>query len=126
MKRFGRQLIAFGILGLIATFIVGASGPGPELRQQIGVIGAIAFVAIGGGFLLWLIGIVLGSEGKRVPAPVRMTDPLMSAPTKKCPQCAELVQQDALICRFCRYDFGGDGPASPPSAPRRWGNLPGG
>ncbi|WP_415576585.1 zinc ribbon domain-containing protein [Gluconobacter japonicus] len=25
--------------------------------------------------------------------------------TKKCPQCAETVQADARICRFCRYDF---------------------
>jgi hypothetical protein len=24
---------------------------------------------------------------------------------KKCPSCAEMVQVDALICRFCRYDF---------------------
>jgi hypothetical protein len=25
--------------------------------------------------------------------------------TKKCPQCAEMVQMDAKICRFCNYSF---------------------
>jgi hypothetical protein len=24
---------------------------------------------------------------------------------KQCPDCAELVKQDALICRFCRHEF---------------------
>lgn len=27
---------------------------------------------------------------------------------KKCPQCAEMVKKEAVICRFCRYDFGAD------------------
>jgi hypothetical protein len=38
--------------------------------------------------------------------------------TKKCPSCAEDVLADAVICRFCRYDFrtGGFHPA-PGQAP---------
>lgn len=34
--------------------------------------------------------------------------------SKKCPQCAELVQMDANVCRYCSYDFKARAPAAPP------------
>jgi hypothetical protein len=34
--------------------------------------------------------------------------------SKKCQQCAELVQMDARICRFCNFDFVTKSPAKPP------------
>ena len=34
---------------------------------------------------------------------------------KKCPDCAELVQDDARVCRFCRHEFSEQGASKPPS-----------
>lgn len=30
---------------------------------------------------------------------------LLSAGRKKCPKCAELIKGEAVVCRFCGYDF---------------------
>ena len=32
---------------------------------------------------------------------------------KRCPDCAELVQPDARVCRYCRFDFEAGGGAPP-------------
>jgi len=34
--------------------------------------------------------------------------------TKKCAQCAEVVQMDAIVCRYCGYNFKTDRAAQPP------------
>ena len=40
----------------------------------------------------------------------------VKGPMKKCPDCAELVQPEARICRFCRFEF----VTATQPAPREW------
>ena len=40
-----------------------------------------------------------------VPALPGKTKADMGAEMKRCPDCAELVQSEARVCRFCRYEF---------------------
>ena len=35
------------------------------------------------------------------------------SPTKRCPDCAEVIQKDARVCRYCGYRYS-DNPASGP------------
>jgi len=57
------------------------------------------------------------------PTPAKMAAPAQVAPvvaigpnddTKTCPQCAEQVKAAALVCRFCRYEFGSTPPSGQP------------
>jgi predicted amidophosphoribosyltransferase len=41
-----------------------------------------------------------------VPRATEQATPLAEAATKICPQCAEEVKAAALICHYCRYEFG--------------------
>lgn len=81
MKRIGRQFMALGVLAIVVLIAVSASGPGPELRQQIGVVGGLGILAFGGGLLLWLLGVVTGSEGKRAATPVKIEGLQAGPPT---------------------------------------------
>jgi hypothetical protein len=70
-------------------------------------LGVLAFFF---GAILLVIAFVLLSGGRPVAAPARsaLAPAAVSSSnaSKKCPDCAETVQADARICRFCRHEFG--------------------
>lgn len=51
---------------------------------------------------LWLIlNIIMGID--MVVLNSKRTQAITQASTKKCPRCAETIQRDAKICRFCNH-----------------------
>jgi len=56
-------------------------------------------VLIFGFIVLVLLVVIAVRVGRSAP------DKNSTSPQKKCPQCAEYVKEDALICRFCGYEF---------------------
>lgn len=68
-------------------------------------LGVIAFFF---GAILLVIAFVLLSGGHKTVAPAQgalAAAPVIAGASKKCPDCAEIVQADARICRFCRHEF---------------------
>lgn len=79
----GLVLVWFALCG-VAAYIAGSKG-----RSGVGLF----FLSF---FLSPLVGIIVA---------LAMRPNLAAQGMKKCPNCAEFVQPDARICRFCQYSF---------------------
>jgi hypothetical protein len=79
------------VLGIATLFVVVAM----LLIFPLGII----------GYWIWMAIDMLILSNKR-------QNQIISATTKKCPYCAELIQREALVCRYCHHDLVGQ--SSPP------------
>jgi hypothetical protein len=108
-----------GFATLVGLWLLVSGGSGALAWMQANdgtVLAMMAVPILGGG--LWYF-----TAGKKIiarqqaaaraaasaPAPAASAPVVASPPEptlKRCPMCAESVQAEARICRFCRHDFG--------------------
>jgi len=70
-------------------------------------VGWFLLAAIVSPLIAGLLILALPSRKPPTPQPVTIVPAAQatSSDLKKCPDCAEIVQADARICRFCRHEF---------------------
>ena len=113
MKLAGGLLTAAAVVVLIYGLSMETSVP--TLSGRVANLGLMhdqevaVLIAVG----LFIGGVILFAFGARANSSDR---PEQRQATKKCPDCAELVQQDARICRFCQHCFSDDPQTAGPTA----------
>lgn len=92
-----------------AVFWILCGGVAAYIANARGADGGLGFLA---GVLLGPFGIVIaafmGSDSARDERAISVGS------KKKCPRCAEPVQREALVCRFCGHEFSEDMTPPPP------------
>lgn len=86
VKRLAIYLICFGALMLFVC--IGTSAEDPDA-----VTGGVMFFILVGGPGIWIT-ILANKMKNELPGLIR-----------KCPYCAEVINKDAVICRYCKKDL---------------------
>jgi hypothetical protein len=124
------DLAAIGVI-LVATdtemrtlYPIGVDGS-PDTSQpgMVAILGIAVYVA-GAGVAVAAIGSLMFRQGRqRYPDALEVAAAVAAtAPTKKCPDCAETVLADAKVCKHCTYRFvpaTGERAESKPTLPAR-------
>jgi hypothetical protein len=105
--KFFLSLIIFS--GLILSCSTDISSPGYWIETVfiLGIFGLITGAIAnskGHNFFAWfLFGVFLFIVA--LPMSIFLKRTANNITTKKCSQCAEVVQKEALVCRYCHYKF---------------------
>lgn len=92
----------FSIGGLLLLWIICAFLGGFVAEMRGGSAWGGFFLGLLLGPIGVIIAIFLGSESGRAERA------WVSGRKKKCPKCAEIVANEALVCRYCGFDFVAD------------------
>jgi hypothetical protein len=76
-----------------------------KVAEDRGAEGSPIFWFIGGA-LLFIIALPFALKAKIDPKKLEKKK-IAGRDMKKCPRCAEMVQQNALICPYCQQKFSG-------------------
>lgn len=85
------------------------------VSSAIGFIPAVIASGKGHSFVgWWLFGALLFPLALVCAILVGRTEGASHAGMMRCPQCAEWIQDKAVVCRYCRYDLSAVSKSKPP------------